>query len=59
VKKLRDSVADAITERNLSIQEGVYFATSDPREPTIAPSRQNAAPALKFEPLDKASDSLT
>jgi N-acetylated-alpha-linked acidic dipeptidase len=59
LKKLRDSVADAITERNTSIQEGVYFATSDPRDPIVAPSRQDAAPTVKFDPLDKASDSLT
>jgi N-acetylated-alpha-linked acidic dipeptidase len=59
LKKLRDSVADQITERNSEIGENVYFATSDPRDPTVAPARQDVAPQLKFDPLDKASDSLT
>jgi N-acetylated-alpha-linked acidic dipeptidase len=59
LKKLRDSVADQITERNSEIGENVYFATSDPRDPTIAPARQEAAPQVNWDILDKASDSLT
>jgi N-acetylated-alpha-linked acidic dipeptidase len=59
LKKLRDSVADQITERNSEIGENVYFATSDPREPTVAPVRQSPAPQVNWDVLDKASDSLT
>ncbi|HUQ18761.1 MAG TPA: transferrin receptor-like dimerization domain-containing protein [Gemmatimonadaceae bacterium] len=59
LKKLRDSVADQITERNTAIAEGVYFATSDPREPTLVPAPVAAAGKANFEPLDKASEALT
>jgi N-acetylated-alpha-linked acidic dipeptidase len=59
LKKLRDSVSDKITERNLTITEGVYAATSDPRDPIFAPARQDPPPKFDFEPLDKAMESLT
>ena len=59
LKKLRDSVSDAITERNLTIGEGVYAATSDPRDPIFAPVRQDPPPQFDFAPLDKAVESFT
>jgi N-acetylated-alpha-linked acidic dipeptidase len=59
LKKLRDSVSDAIAERNRAIEEGVYVATSDPRDPSFAPSRQDPPPQFDFSALDKAVDSLT
>jgi N-acetylated-alpha-linked acidic dipeptidase len=59
LKKLRDSVSDKITERNLTITEGVYAATSDPRDPIFAPARQDPPPKFDFEPLDKAMESFT
>ena len=59
LKKLRDSLSDQITERNRAIGEGVYFATSDPRDPIFVPARQEAATQANFDPLDKASDLLT
>ena len=59
LQKLRDTRAEEITERNRRIDEGAYGAVSDPRRPTLAPRRQEPAPALDFAPLLKAVDSLT
>ncbi len=59
LKKLRDSVSAQIAEHNRAIDEGVYAATSDPRDPIVAPARQEPAPQFEFAPLDKAVDSLT
>ncbi len=59
LKALRDSLADQITERNMSIDEGVFVATSDPRDPVFAPARQQPPPPFDFAPLDKAVASLT
>jgi N-acetylated-alpha-linked acidic dipeptidase len=59
LQKLRDTRYDQITDTNKSIEEGVYAALSDPREPTVAPKRQNAPPKFDFTPLTTAVDSLT
>jgi len=59
LKKLRDSVSDQIAERNRSVDEGLYRATSDPRDPIFAPAKQQAPPQFEFEALDKAVESLT
>ena len=58
LQTLRDGRAEQITERNRQIDEGAFKAVSDPREPTLAPRRQEPAPALDFAPLVKAVDSL-
>ena len=58
LQTLRNSRAEQITERNRQIDEGAFKAVSDPREPTLAPRRQEPAPALDFAPLVKAVDSL-
>ena len=59
LKKARDSVSDQITERNKAIDEGVYMATSDPRDPVLTPGKQQLPPQFDFAPLDKAVESLT
>jgi N-acetylated-alpha-linked acidic dipeptidase len=59
LQKLRDTRNDQITEGNLAIDEGVYAATSDPRSPTVAPSRREAPPKFNFAPLLTAVDSLS
>ena len=59
LEKLRDSTSDAIAERNRAIGEGVYLATNDPRNPTIAPPGKEPPPAFNFSPLTAAADSLT
>ncbi|HEX8872512.1 MAG TPA: transferrin receptor-like dimerization domain-containing protein [Candidatus Acidoferrum sp.] len=48
-----------IGERNLKIQEGVYQATADPRETSVAPRLEEVPPHLNFAPLDNAVESLT
>jgi N-acetylated-alpha-linked acidic dipeptidase len=58
LQKLRDTRAEEITERNRRIDDGAYAAVSDPRNPTIAPRRQEPAATLDFRPLTKAVDSL-
>jgi N-acetylated-alpha-linked acidic dipeptidase len=58
LKALRESVARKISETNLSIAEGVYTATVDPRRPELPPKPDSAAPVLNFAPLDNASIGL-
>jgi N-acetylated-alpha-linked acidic dipeptidase len=58
LEQLRDRRADEIVERNRSIEEGVYAATSDPRSPVTVPARQTAAPHLEIATLLDALDSL-
>jgi len=58
LQRLRDSRADQIAERNRQLDDGVYAATNDPRDPTIAPTRQDPAPFLNFTPVQNAADAL-
>lgn len=58
LQSLRDTRAGQITERNRQIDDGVFRAVSDLRSPTLAPPRQEPAPALNFAPLLNAVDSL-
>ena len=59
IQKLRDSTSEQIAERNRAIGEGVYLATNDPRNPTIAPATKEPPPPFNFAPLVTAADSLT
>ena len=59
LQRLRDTRHDQISEMNRSIDEGVYFAVSDPRDPVRAPVRGVAPPQFNFAPLLNAVDSLT
>ena len=59
LQRLRDTRHDQITETNRSIDEGVYFAVSDPRDPVRAPARRDVPPQFNFAPLLNALDSLT
>jgi N-acetylated-alpha-linked acidic dipeptidase len=59
LQSLRDRRAEQITDRNKSIDDGLFKLTSDPRDPVIAPQRQQPAPQLNFAPLLNALDSLT
>ena len=58
LQSLRDKRAEQIAERNRQIEEGLYRFTSDPRDPVLAPRRQDPAPQLNFAPLLNALDSL-
>ena len=62
VTELRDlakSGADDIVERNRELRDGVFAATSDPRDPTVAPDSLPLAPHLDFAPLENGLDALT
>ena len=59
VEKLLQDEQDTTAERDRELDEGVFAATADPRERSVAPPRQAAPPHLDFAPLDNAVDSLT
>ena len=59
VEKLATETRDKIDERNRQLDEGVFTATADPREPSVPPARDPAARRLNFAPLDDAVDGLT
>ena len=58
LQSLRDRRAEQIADRNRAIDDGFYKFTSDPRDPVVAPQRQQPAPQLNFAPLLNALDSL-
>jgi N-acetylated-alpha-linked acidic dipeptidase len=59
LRSLRDKRAEEIADRDKAIDEGLYRYTSDPRDPVIAPVREQPAPQLNFTPLLSAVDSLS
>jgi len=66
VKKYTDEVKTLLSDEQakaretaMALDEGVYAATSDPHEPTVAPKRDSIPPYLNFAPLDNAVDALT
>jgi N-acetylated-alpha-linked acidic dipeptidase len=59
VKKLLKSEQDEIAEKNKQIDEGVFAATSDPKNPIAAPKREEVPPFLNFAPLENGATSLT
>jgi N-acetylated-alpha-linked acidic dipeptidase len=58
LQKLRDTRADQIAERTRQLDEGVFTATSDPKEPTQAPKAETTPPHLNFATLQNAVDAL-
>src|SRR5260370_20762885 len=59
VAKLLKDTQDTIRERNRELDDGLFAATTDPREPLVPPPRQELPPFLNFAPLDNAVDLLT
>jgi len=59
VEKLAKDKQDEIRERNRELDEGLFTATADPREPEVPPAREALPPFLNFAPLDNAADALT
>ena len=59
VEKLAKDKQDEIRERNRELDEGLFTATADPREPDVPPAREELPPFLNFAPLDNATDALT
>ena len=58
VEKFANQQRDEIQERNQKIQEGVFEASTDPREPRVTPKKEEVPPHLNFAPLDNAVDAL-
>ncbi len=58
VKALLESRRKEAEEIRQNLNEGVYRATNDPRDPTVAPSPQEIPPYLNFAPLDNAVAAL-
>jgi N-acetylated-alpha-linked acidic dipeptidase len=59
VEKFASQQRDQIEQRNQKIAEGLYEATSDPRETWVAPKKEAIPPHLNFAPLDNAVEDLT
>jgi len=59
LQKLLKTDQDEIHERDREIEDGVFRAASDPREPLIAPPAEEPPPYFNFAPLENATDSLS
>jgi len=59
LKQLLKDEQDQVRERNRQIEEGLFTATADPREPFVPPQLEEVPPYLNFAPLDNAVDTLT
>jgi N-acetylated-alpha-linked acidic dipeptidase len=58
VKKFAAQQQEEIKERNHEIEEGVFMATTDPKQKYVPPSKEEVPPFLNFAPLDNAVDRL-
>ena len=61
VKEIHDLLnkkRDDIRERNRQIQDGVFAATNDPRQPRTAPKVEPVPPVLNLTPLENAANDL-
>ena len=59
VRDLADKRREDTEEASRQIDEGVFSAVMDPREPAPEPKREPPVPFFDFAPLQNASDSLT
>jgi N-acetylated-alpha-linked acidic dipeptidase len=59
LQELRDARNDQIRETNRSIDDGVYAAVNDPRDPLVPPARRTPPPQFNFAPMLNALDSLS
>jgi len=59
LQKLRDQRAREIAERRQRVADSAFALTSDPRDPTKAPSVETPPPRFDFAPLLDAQDSLS
>src|SRR5256884_359867 len=57
-QKLLQEKQDTVRERNRQLDEGVFTATADPREPSVPPALEELPPYLSFASLDNAVDAL-
>ena len=58
VEQLARDRRQEIVSRNRNIDQGLYAATEDPRNPTVARRKQPVPPFLNFAPLDNAMAAL-
>jgi len=58
LEKLLKDKQDEFTERNLQLQEGVFTALADPRNPTVPPPVEAVPPYMNFAPMKNAIDLL-
>jgi N-acetylated-alpha-linked acidic dipeptidase len=59
LKALSTKTREDTLERNKEIDEGVFSATADPRETSVAPKKEMPPPFLNFAPLDNATEALS
>ncbi len=59
VKALLESRRKEAEEIKQNLNDGVYRATNDPRNPTVAPPAEEIPPYLNFAPLDNAATALS
>jgi N-acetylated-alpha-linked acidic dipeptidase len=58
LKALSEKSRDDIRERNREIEDGVFKATEDPRQPLVAPPAGTVPPHLNFAPLEDAAEAV-
>lgn len=58
VEKLASDMREQTVERNRRISEGLFAATTDPREPLAPPPAEAAPPVLNFAPLENGFNAL-
>ncbi|HEY4977666.1 MAG TPA: transferrin receptor-like dimerization domain-containing protein [Candidatus Acidoferrum sp.] len=58
VKKFSAEQREEIRRKNQEISDGIYEATSDPRQTWVTPKPQELPPHINFAPLDNAVETL-
>ncbi len=58
LKALSQKSSDDTRERNKEIEEGVFKATTDPKQPLVPPAVEAVPPHLNFAPMENATDLL-
>jgi N-acetylated-alpha-linked acidic dipeptidase len=58
VKKFSAEQREEIRRKNMEIGDGIYEATSDPRQNWVAPKPEELPPYINFAPLDNAVEAL-
>jgi len=59
LKALAQKTQDEIRERNREIEEGVFKASADPRQPLVPPNVETVPPHLNFAPIENAAEEVT
>jgi len=59
VQELLKTQQESLRERKRELEEGVFSANSDPRQPLLAPAAPEVPPYFNFAPLENALDALT